>query len=121
MLILYAYNVEAAPRSAEDTEDTEARGNPLYLALAGAIAADVQTGRLKAGDRLPPHRDLADALGVTVTTVTRGYDEAERRGLIRGEVGRGTFVTPPVFAPPAARIGGDRFRDQRPAAACARQ
>src|SRR5262245_49664236 len=76
------------------------RSGPLYLALAGAIAGDVQAGRLKAGDRLPPHRDLADALGVTVTTVTRGYDEAERRGLIRGEVGRGTFVKPPVFAPP---------------------
>jgi DNA-binding transcriptional MocR family regulator len=81
------------------------RAGPLYLALASAVAADVQSGRLKAGDRLPPHRDLADALGVTVTTVTRGYDEAERRGLIRGEVGRGTFVTPPVFAPvPGAAV-----------------
>ena len=75
------------------------KSGPLYLALAGAIAGDVQTGRLKAGERLPPHRELADALGVTVTTVTRGYDEAERRGLIRGEVGRGTFVKPPAFAP----------------------
>ena len=54
-----------------------------------AIAADVQAGRLTAGDRLPPQRDLADALGVTVTTVTRGYAEAERRGLVRGEIGRG--------------------------------
>ena len=76
------------------------KSGPLYLAVAGAIATDVQAGRLKAGDRLPPHRELADALSVTVTTVTRGYDEAERRGLIRGEVGRGTFVQPPAFAPP---------------------
>jgi DNA-binding transcriptional MocR family regulator len=69
----------------------------MYLSVATAIAADVQSGRLKAGDRLPPHRDLADQLGVTVTTVTRGYAEAERRGLVRGEVGRGTYVCPPAF------------------------
>ena len=72
-------------------------GAPLYRALASAIAHDVQSGKLKAGDRLPPHRELADQLGVTVTTVTRGYAEAERRGLIRGEVGRGTYVCPPAF------------------------
>jgi DNA-binding transcriptional MocR family regulator len=78
------------------------KAGPLYLTLAGAIAHDVQAGKLKAGDRLPPHRELADQLGVTVTTVTRGYTEAERRGLVRGEVGRGTYVCPPAFtsAPP---------------------
>jgi DNA-binding transcriptional MocR family regulator len=74
------------------------QAGPLYLGLAAAIARDVQAGRLKAGERLPPHRELADALGMTVTTVTRGYAEAERRGLVRGEVGRGTFVRPPAFA-----------------------
>ncbi len=75
---------------------------PIYLALAHAIASDIQSGRLRAGDRLPPQRDLADALGVTVTTVTRGYAEAERLGLVSGEVGRGTFIRPPAFAPLSA-------------------
>jgi DNA-binding transcriptional MocR family regulator len=73
------------------------KSGPLYLSLASTIAQDVQAGRLKAGDRLPPQRDLADQLGVTVTTVTRGYAEAERRGLVRGEVGRGTYICPPAF------------------------
>jgi DNA-binding transcriptional MocR family regulator len=73
------------------------KSGPLYLTLASAIAQDVQAGKLKAGERLPPHRELADQLGITVTTVTRGYTEAERRGLIRGEVGRGTYVCPPAF------------------------
>ncbi len=66
---------------------------PRYRAIADAIAHDLAEGRLRAGDRLPPHRDLADALGVTVGTVSRGYAEAERRGLTRGEVGRGTFLS----------------------------
>ena len=69
----------------------EAAG-PRYLAIAEALAADIAEGRLKPGDRLPTHRDLAWHLGVTVGTVSRAYAEAERRGLTSGEVGRGTFV-----------------------------
>ena len=52
----------------------------------------MQNGALRAGARLPPHRDLADHLGVTVTTITRAYTEAARRGLTSGHVGRGTFI-----------------------------
>src|ERR687890_69181 len=75
------------------------KSGPIYRALAHAIAADVQAGRLKVGDQLPPQRELAELLGITVTTVTRGYAEAARLGLVSGEVGRGTFVRPPAFAP----------------------
>ncbi|MDR3641417.1 MAG: PLP-dependent aminotransferase family protein [Humidesulfovibrio sp.] len=67
---------------------------PKYLGLADAIEADIASGNLAPGQRLPTHRDLADTLGVTVGTVTRGYAEAARRGAVRGEVGRGTIVRP---------------------------
>ena len=70
----------------------EGRRGPVYRAIADAIDEDVQSGALRAGARLPPHRDLADHLGVTVTTITRAYTEAARRGLISGHVGRGTFI-----------------------------
>jgi DNA-binding transcriptional MocR family regulator len=70
----------------------DARKGPVYRAIADAIDEDVQSGVLRAGSRLPPHRDLADHLGVTVTTITRAYTEAARRGLINGHVGRGTFI-----------------------------
>ena len=69
---------------------------PIYEALATALARDIQSGRLSVGDRLPPQRELADALGVTVPTVTRAYSLAARRGLVGGEVGRGTFVRPAI-------------------------
>jgi DNA-binding transcriptional MocR family regulator len=72
--------------------DLEGRRGPKYLALADALADDVAKGALAPGERLPTHRDLAWRLGVTVTTITRAYQEARRRGLIDGEVGRGTFV-----------------------------
>ncbi|MDJ0609370.1 MAG: PLP-dependent aminotransferase family protein [Kiloniellales bacterium] len=79
----------------------EGRSGPRYQAIAQALADDIATGRLAVGDRLPTHRDLAWRLGVTVGTVTRAYAEAERRGLIAGEVGRGTFVQAPRKEPPA--------------------
>jgi DNA-binding transcriptional MocR family regulator len=88
------------------TPELESRSGPRYQAIADALAADVSEGRLKAGARLPTHRDLAWKVGVTVGTISRAYAEAERRGLVYGEVGRGTFVrerTP--SAPPHPGLG----------------
>jgi DNA-binding transcriptional MocR family regulator len=76
--------------------DLRQRRGPRYLAIAEALAEDAGAGRLRAGARLPTHRELADRLEVTVGTVTRAYAEAARRGLVSGEVGRGTFVRAPV-------------------------
>ena len=59
---------------------------PKYVALADALSRDVASGRLRPGQRLPTHRALARALGVHVMTVSKGYAEAARRGLV--EIGR---------------------------------
>jgi DNA-binding transcriptional MocR family regulator len=69
-----------------------ASDGPVYLAIADMIAEDIASGRLRAGTRLPPQRELARRLGIDFTTVTRAYAEARRRGLVAGHVGRGTFV-----------------------------
>src|ERR1700687_3052142 len=70
---------------------TDAPG-PLYRRVAAALREDVASGRLRPGTRLPTHRELARALKTTVVTASRAYREAAGWGLIRGEVGRGTFV-----------------------------
>ncbi len=69
---------------------------PRYRAIANAIAADIRSGRLVVGDRLPPQRTLAVRLGVDFTTAARGYVEAQRRGLIESRVGQGSFVLAPA-------------------------
>ena len=74
--------------------DLGARDGPRYLAIAAAIAADMRTGALNPGDRLPPQRRLAERLGVDFTTVARGYVEAQKRGLVESRVGQGTYVLP---------------------------
>lgn len=70
-------------------------GASLYRQIVQGLADDVAAGRLIPGERLPPHRDLADRLGVARGTVAKAYAEAERLGLVRGGVGSGTFVLAP--------------------------
>lgn len=68
---------------------------PAYLSLAEQFARGIESGALGAGARLPPHRRLADDLGLSVQTVSRAYEELIRRGLVSGEIGRGSFVLGP--------------------------
>ncbi|MGZ0783046.1 aminotransferase-like domain-containing protein [Pseudomonas saponiphila] len=79
---------------------------PVYLMIADALEQDIRSGRLSPEDRLPTLKELAEALKVTPGTVGRAYDEAAKRGLVVGEVGRGTFVLPAKTrtAPAAAQI-----------------
>lgn len=65
---------------------------PAYRTLAQGIAAAIDSGSLRPGDRLPPQRELAWKLGLSVQTVSRAYEEVIRAGLVSGEVGRGSFV-----------------------------
>ncbi|MGW1188201.1 aminotransferase-like domain-containing protein [Streptomyces sp. NPDC002559] len=65
---------------------------PRYKALVDSFAADIRTGRLAAGVRLPTHRGLAAREGIAVVTATRVYAELEAMGLVSREQGRGTFV-----------------------------
>jgi DNA-binding transcriptional MocR family regulator len=70
------------------------RSGPKYRALTDAITDAITGGLLTAETKLPPQRDLAYALDISIGTVTRAYKDAERRGLVVGEVGRGTYVRP---------------------------
>ncbi|MFF4505499.1 PLP-dependent aminotransferase family protein [Streptomyces sp. NPDC001401] len=63
-----------------------------YRRIADRIAADIAGGRLRPGERLPPQRQFARRHGIAASTAERAYGELVRRGLVVGEVGRGTFV-----------------------------
>ncbi|MGN6692276.1 MAG: PLP-dependent aminotransferase family protein [Sphingopyxis sp.] len=74
--------------------DLARAGSAKYIAIAEAIASAVETGTLRAGDRLPPQRDLAARLGIDLTTVTKAYEQARARGLIGARGRAGSFVLP---------------------------
>ncbi|SIQ06870.1 transcriptional regulator, GntR family [Rhizobium sp. RU20A] len=65
---------------------------PLYQRLADQIETAIASGALAVGDKLPPQRNLAFDIGVTIGTVGRAYTIVRQRGLVSGEVGRGTYV-----------------------------
>ena len=70
-----------------------------YRRIADRVADDIAAGRLQPGDRLPPQRVFARRRGIAGSTAGRVYAELVRRGLVVGEVGRGTFVR---AAPPGS-------------------
>jgi len=63
-----------------------------YKSLVDVFAADIRSGRLPPGARLPTHRQLAARHGLALVTASRVYAELEAMGLASGETGRGTFV-----------------------------
>ncbi|WP_137389918.1 PLP-dependent aminotransferase family protein [Rhodoligotrophos defluvii] len=79
--------------------DPTALRRPAYLSLADQIARAIVEGKLEAGAQLPTQRHLAEDLRLSTQTVSRAYEELIRRGLLSGEIGRGTFVRPPRREP----------------------
>ncbi|MDQ1037588.1 DNA-binding transcriptional MocR family regulator [Streptomyces sp. V3I8] len=63
-----------------------------YRRIADLLAEEIYSGRLKAGERLPPQRVFARRRHIAGSTAGRVYGELVRRGLVVGEVGRGTYV-----------------------------
>ncbi|MEI7713118.1 MAG: PLP-dependent aminotransferase family protein [Rhodospirillales bacterium] len=63
-----------------------------YRAMADIVAAEIAAGTMPPGSRMPPQRSFAYDRGIAVSTAARVYAELTRRGLVSGEVGRGTFV-----------------------------
>lgn len=63
-----------------------------YLSLADTMASAIQSGKLAPGTKLPTHRAFAGQFEIALATATRVYGELERRGMVVGEAGRGTFV-----------------------------
>lgn len=76
------------------TPDKSKLKRPYYLTLANALEADIVSGKLSSGTKLPPQRELADYLDLNFTTVTQAYNLCRERQLIYGITGKGTFVSP---------------------------
>ncbi len=65
---------------------------PLYLQIDREVRRLIRIGALRAGDRLPPVRELATRARVNRNTAARAIQHLETAGVVRTEVGRGTFV-----------------------------
>jgi GntR family transcriptional regulator / MocR family aminotransferase len=81
---------------------------PVGRALGAAIVADVQRGRLTAGERLPGSRTLATRLSIARGTVTSVLETLVAEGWLERRASQGTFVcgSLPIGPLPAAEHGG---------------
>lgn len=111
------------------TPDPATLTRPAYLSLAEQLAQAIRRGQIAPGERLMPQRQLAHRLALSLQTVSRAYEELIRRGLVSGEVGRGSFVLPAetrapylsqrsgevvdlsILKPVTSRLHVDRMRD----------
>ena len=101
---------------------------PIYRQIMRQIVEAIAGGRLRHGEKIASHRDLAEQLVVAPLTVKKAYDELELLGYVETQRGRGTFVCaqPPKMKPAEQRerlraaarkllseayLGGLRFKD----------
>lgn len=68
---------------------------PIYLQIGNAIAAQIESGSLRPGDRLPSARSLGESLGINMHTVLKAYSDLEGRGLVEMRRGRGGVIVSP--------------------------
>ena len=83
---------------------------PIYRQIAEQFRRLIALGALKPGDRLPAVRELAVQTRVNRNTAARAIQHLEAEGIVRTQVGKGTFVVADAdkinLAPPAATLDG---------------
>ena len=68
------------------------KANPKYQQLKEIIKKEINKGKLKPGDQIPPEEKIAERHGVSLGTVRQAMAELVNETLIYKEQGRGTFV-----------------------------
>ncbi len=79
----------------------------LHRQVYDALRSAILHGRLRAGDRLPATRVLAEQLSLSRTTVAEAYDQLQAEGYIQGKHGSGTYVAPDLPEEPMQVTAGD--------------
>ncbi len=79
---------------------------PAYAQIEDQLAGRIESGELRVGERLPPERHLAEALGVSRMTVRQALSSLAARGLVERGVGRGTFVARSKLDHDLGRVAG---------------
>ncbi len=93
---------------------------PIWLQVMDLISADIVTGKIAPGEKLPGGRDMAIRYSINPNTAARVYSELEKANLVETRRGMGTYVTEDKarieglrehFAKQAAQVFIDRMRE----------
>ncbi len=86
-------------------------GVPIYQQIVNQVKYLTASGRLAAGEQLPPVRKLAEQVLVNPNTVARAYRELEQAGVLSTRRGAGVFVAEGVS--PLSRREQNRILNER--------
>jgi GntR family transcriptional regulator len=67
--------------------------DPFYKQLKSKILEDIESGKLKHGDKLPSEREMAELYQISRMTARHTLSILEREGVVERRVGAGTFIT----------------------------
>ena len=77
---------------------------PLYHQLSEILLSQIASGLFRPGDAIPTEKELIRTYGLSRITVREAIEELVKRGYVRREQGRGTFVAPPRIQRGVARL-----------------
>ena len=79
---------------------------PIYTQIVDNFRAQIASGILQPGDKLPSVRELATQLSINPNTIQRAYRELELRGFIQTLPGKGCFVCGALEGPDWQKLDG---------------
>ena len=91
---------EVKSKNSKGREASAATGSPVAAKLVVAYVRQlIEGGEFRAGDKLPPERELAQLIGVSRATVRAGLQSLATVGVVDSRRGAGTFVAdgPPLL------------------------
>lgn len=68
---------------------------PKYIEVSERLAREVQAGRLREGEKLPPEREMADGLGIAVGTLRKALGQLALQGMVERLHGSGNYIKKP--------------------------
>lgn len=79
---------------------------PIYRQIASSLEADIASGKLKEGDKLPSERVMAETLGISRMTARQALRHLTDRGILVTRTGHGTFVGQPLIQQKLSTLTG---------------
>ena len=68
----------------------------IYEQIVDQIKLLIANEKLQVGDSIPSIRKLSQALGVSLISVQRAYDELQKEGIVESIQGKGCFISSKV-------------------------
>ena len=65
---------------------------PLYVQISELLIRDIAAGRLIDGERLPPEREMAEELGISIGTLRKALADLTEKGLLERIQGSGNYI-----------------------------